>query len=65
MFFKAGDLKNSAIFTGKHSCLESPFNKVALNFVTKKDIQHRYFPLNIAKFLKTAFVVEDQWLPLV
>ena len=28
----------------------------------KKKLQHRYIPLNIAKFLRTAFVMEHRWL---
>ena len=43
----------------KTPVLESLFNKVAglqvCNFI-KKRLQHRYFLLNIAKFLKTAFL---------
>ena len=39
--------------------LESVFNKVAdlnvYNFIKKK-LQHRYFPVNIAKFFRTDFV---------
>ena len=44
--------------------LESLFNKLAdpqgCNFI-KKRLQHRCFPLNIAKFLRTAFFIEDLW----
>ena len=51
---KKGVLKNSAIFTGKHQCCLF-FNKVAdleaCNFI-KKRLQHRCFPVNIAKFLR-------------
>ena len=43
----------------KTSVLESLFNKVAerqvCNYI-KKWLQHRCFPVNIAKFLKTAFL---------
>ena len=42
-------LKNFAIFTGKHLCL-SLFNKV---FLIKKRLQHKCFPVNIVKFLRT------------
>ena len=38
------------------------FKKVVLKFFVKKRIQHSYFPVNIAKFLKTAFVIEHGWL---
>ena len=46
--------------------LEPLSNKVATlkagNFI-KKRLQHRCFPLNIAKFLRTAFFIEDLgWL---
>ena len=57
MIFKIGVFKNFATFTGKHLCW-SLFHKVAgfqaCNF-TKKSLQHRCFPVNIAKFLRTAF----------
>ena len=50
MFFKIGVLKNFTIFT------ESLFNKVVnhktCNFI-KKRLQRRYFPVNIAKLLRT------------
>ena len=58
MFFKTGDLKNSAIFTRKHLCW-SLFNEVALKFFIKK--RQKYFPVNIAKFLRTAFVIKHGW----
>ena len=64
MFFKIGFLKKFAIFTGKHLCLESLFNKVAglqrYNFIKKK-LQHRIFPVNIAKFLRTVLFIEHLW----
>ena len=51
MFFEVGVLKNFAIFTGKH--LEPLFIKLqACNFINKR-LQHRCFPVNSAKFLKT------------
>ena len=60
MFFEIGVLKNFATFTGKHA-LESLLNKVAslkpCNFI-KKRLQHRCFPVNIAKFLRTTFFTE-------
>ena len=40
VFFKIDVLKNFAIFTGKHLCWS---------------LQHRCFPVNIAKFLRTPF----------
>ena len=42
-YHKIGILKNLAIFTGKY-----------LNLI-KKRLQKRYFPVNIAKFLRTSF----------
>ena len=43
---------------GKHTYLESLYDKVAdlkaCNFI-KKRLPHSCFPVNIAKFLKTAF----------
>ena len=36
--------------------LESPFNKIALKFFIKKRPQHRYFLVDIAKFLRTALL---------
>ena len=48
----------------KTSVLESRFNKVAdlkaCHFI-KKRLQHRCFPVNIAKILKTAFFIEHLW----
>ena len=35
--------------------LESLFNKVAEIFEIQNRLQHTYFPVNIAKFLRTAF----------
>ena len=43
--------KNFAIFTGKYYVLESYFNKI-VGFV-KRRLQHRCFPANIRKFLRT------------
>ena len=59
MFFKTGVLKNSAKFAGKHLCWSLFFNKVAgLRPATlfKKRLQHRYFPVNIAKFSRSVFL---------
>ena len=58
MFFKIGILKNFAIFTGKYLCGS------VCNFIGKR-FQRRCFPVNIAKFLRTAFFWEHlRWLPL-
>ena len=57
VFYKKALLKNFPIFTGKTPALESLFNKVAgvqaCNFI-KKRLQHRCFPVAIAKFLRTS-----------
>ena len=44
---KKGVLKNFAKFTGKHQCQSLFFNRVA---------DHRCFPANFAKFLRTRFI---------
>ena len=53
---KKAVLKDFAIFTGKHLCWSLFFKKVTTlqpcNFI-KKRLQHRRFPVNIAKFLRT------------
>ena len=64
MFLKIGFLKNFAIFTGKAPVLESILNKVAslqaCNFIKKRP-QHRCFPVNIARFLRKAYIIEYLW----
>ena len=56
VFYKKAVLKYFAIFTGKYLCWSLFFNKYAglqfCNFI-KKRLQHRCFPVNIAKFLRT------------
>ena len=56
MFNEKAALKNFAIFTEKHLPSSLFLNKnVGLqswNFI-KKRLQHRFFPVNIAKFLRT------------
>ena len=44
MFFKVGDLKNFAYFTGKHLCRSLALRSKANNFI-KKRLQHRCFPV--------------------
>ena len=55
LFYRKGC---SSIFTGKHLC-QCHLNKVigleACDFI-KKRLQHRCFPVNIAKFLRTAIL---------
>ena len=59
MCFRIGVLKNFAMFTGKHLCWSLFFNNYAglkaCNFI-KKRFQHKFFPMNFAKFLRTLFL---------
>ena len=50
---KNGVLRNFAIFTGKHLCWRLFLIKLQKRKVIKKKLQHRCFPVNIAKFLTT------------
>ena len=66
MFFKIGVLKNLAYLTTKHLCWSLFFNKVAglqeINFI-KKRYQHKCFPVEIGKFLRTPFFTKHlRWL---
>ena len=57
---KRGILRNFAKFIGKHPCPSLFFNKVGgLRPATlwKKRLGHRRFPVNFAKFLRTAFLL--------
>ena len=68
IFFKLGVLKNLEIFTGKYLCWNlSLFNEIAglkaYNFI-KKRLQHRCFPVNIAKFVRAYFKEHLWWLLL-
>ena len=58
IFFKIGILKISQ-YSQESTCVGSLYNKVAgvkaCNFIKKK-LQHRCFPVSIAKFLRTVFV---------
>ena len=60
IFFKTGIAKNFVILTGKlfySGKLDSIFHKIKkFSHKYKKRLQHRCFPVNIAKFLKTAFL---------
>ena len=55
-----GVLRNFAKFAGKHQWQNLFFNKVAdlaWNFIKKETLpQHRCFPMNFAKFLRTPFL---------
>ena len=64
MFCKKGVLWSFTKFTGKHLCQSHFFNKVTgLRSTTllKKKLQHRYFPVIFAKFLRTPFFTEQLW----
>ena len=52
MFFKNGDLKNSAVFSRKHLCWSLFFNKVALKLFIKKATPTHISFVNIAKVSK-------------
>ena len=61
MFSKTGVLKNFAIFTGKNLCWSLfliKFQDWRPTFLFKKRPQRRCFPVNIAKFLRTAFLLK-------
>ena len=67
-FFEIDVLKNFAIFIRKHMCWIL-FNKAAdlkaCNFIKKK-LKHMCFPVNLDKFLRTAFLIEQlRWLVLI
>ena len=53
MFYKTDAITNLAIFTRKHLC----WSFFLINLI-KKRLQHRCFPVNIAKCLSTAFYIE-------
>ena len=59
MVYTLGTLKNFANFTGKIHVLESLFKKAsgpqACNLI-KKRLQHRYFPVNLARFSRVIFL---------
>ena len=63
---RKGVLKNFKEFTGKHLCQNLFINK-GLRSVTllKKRLWHRCFPVNFARFLRTAFLKGHlRWLLL-
>ena len=70
MFFKIAVLKNFVIFTGKYLCWSLFLTKFKVSSlkacnVIKKRLQHRCFPVNIVKLLRTAFFIEYlRWLLL-
>ena len=64
MFFKIVVVRNFTIFTGKHLCwshLCLSLTLKACNFI-KKRLQHKCFPVNIVKFLRTFLIEHLRWL---
>ena len=60
MFFKAGVLKNFAIFAGKRLCWRLfliYLQDLRLAFSLKKTFQHGRFPMNIARYFYGASVI--------
>ena len=61
MVYTLGTLKHFANFIGKIHVLESLFKKAsgpqACNLI-KKRLQHRYFPVNLARFSRVIFLQE-------
>ena len=55
MFYKIGVLKNFSKFTEKQLRLSLFFIKRSV-ILLKKRLQHRCFPVNIAKFLRTLYL---------
>ena len=61
VFYKKGVHRNFAKFTEKHLCQSHFLNKVSGLRPAKKRLWHRCFPVNFAKFLRTAFSLEHLW----
>ena len=64
VFCKKGVLRNFAKFTGKPLHQSLCFNKNAglrLAILLKKELWHRCFPVNFAKFLRTPIFKEHFW----
>ena len=59
MLFKKGALKNFVNFTAIHLC-QSLFGS---NFIIKR-LQHKWFPVEFAKFLRAPFFTNHLWLLL-
>ena len=68
VFCEKGVLKNFAKLTGEHLCWSLFLNKVSgirPETSLKKRLQHRYFPVNFAKFLRANFFTGHlRWLLL-
>ena len=63
MLLKIGALKNFENLNGKKPVLEALSKKVAgfLGTIFKKRLQHRRFPVKLAKFLKAPFFTKHLW----
>ena len=64
VFCEKDVLRKFAKFTGKHMCQSLFFDKVAgLRPATllKKRLWHWCFPVNLTKFLRTPFYIENLW----
>ena len=67
IFIWKGFLESFAIFTEKHLCLSLfliILRTEAWNII-KKRLQYKYFPVNIAKFLRTAIFMKHLWCLLL
>ena len=61
---KKGVLRNFTKFSGKYLCQSLFFGKIAglrPATLSKKRLWHRYFPVNIANFLRAPFVTDHFW----
>ena len=61
MFFEMRSLKGFTLFTGKHLCWDLFLIKLRLQLFFKiflKEVPIHVFPVDIAKFLRTAFFKE-------
>ena len=68
VFCLKGVLRNFSKFTGKHLCQRLFFNKVAgirPATLLKKNLWYRRFLVNLAKFLRKAFLTEHLWWVLL
>ena len=63
-FFSRIQTGYGKILIQRDTRIQSKCRKKAYNFV-KKRLQHSCFPVNIIKFLRTAFSIEHQWLFLI
>ena len=69
VFCRKGVLRNFTKFTGKYLCQQSLFSiklQTDACSLLKKRLWHRFFPVNLAKFLRTRFFTEHfGWLLLI